>query len=176
MIFWPVGRRIWRLKVLKVVAGASERQKSWWGTSLCVGRNLPPMLELECPKIMNTYSQTGKIRVDRGIFNKSSYILRRPLRFDESFKFYLKLLSSVNFFFWKFCHIFVVFSEYMNFKSKALVNYVLFTLGFIHCSGRTVLHMVWDSLTSLYLLAPLSSICKPLQLEGIQAILMIFML
>ena len=32
----------------------------------------------------NKYSQTGKIRVDRGIFDKSSYILRRQQKYDIS--------------------------------------------------------------------------------------------
>ena len=38
----------------------------------------------------------------------------KALKFNEIYKFYLKLLSNIKKV-WRFCHIFVVFSEYMNF-------------------------------------------------------------
>ena len=46
----------------------------------------------------------------------SSYILRRPLRFDEISKFYLKLLSraSASKKVWRFRHIFVAFSGQLD--------------------------------------------------------------
>ena len=72
----------------------------------------------------NEYSQTGAIRVDRGIFNKSSYILRRPIQFDEIFTCYLKLLSSVNCFLKNFCCLLRIYELYF-YKSKVLVNYCL---------------------------------------------------
>ena len=51
----------------------------------------------------------------------SSYILRRPLKFDRISKFCLKLCCSVKKS-WRCLHIFFALSKYMNFKKNTYVH------------------------------------------------------